>query len=434
MAESPGVKTNAKRRKVMTDYTKCIKCQKGRTSLQSGKLNSIKRFVAAAQKRQDDVYCRIQVDIVDGDLNSETVKWHKSCYSTYTSIRNIFYNPGASQETSETDETLSASSSSSLRSPESVTNWNLCLFCQQRRCKGEHILLLVSKERHQQVHETILNAANVRGDETIKRRLIGEDLVACEARYHAGCCKRFTSISNLKNKASAGISPSVHEVAFQHLIKMIDKKLLTEKRAFEMSCLIKMYRDLLIGNGLDEDGAEKYKMQNLKIRLERHYDNKILFYSQYHRNKSELVCSSDINIADLINHNADLNFSHSQMQEHLQNVSSQREIEANQYLYKTALLLREEMDSVEGITIKPLDVSDISLEKAKSIVPNTLQKLILLLTVPQNQFEVEGALSEVTPQDEDQERNCLSISQDIIHCSSSGTQKMLEHIGLALAI
>ena len=90
-----------------------------------------------------------------------------------------------------------------------------------------------------------------------------------------------------------------------------------------MSCLIKMYRDLLIGNGLDEDGAEKYKVENLKIRLERHYDNKILFYSQYHRNKSELVCSSDINIADLINHNADLNFSQSQMQEHLQNVSSQ---------------------------------------------------------------------------------------------------------------
>ena len=72
---------------------------------------------------------------------------------------------------------------------------------------------------------------------------------------------------------------------------MIDKKLLTEKRAFEMSCLIKMYRDLLIGDGLDEDGAEKYKVQNLKIRLERHYDNKILFYSQYHRNNSELVCS-----------------------------------------------------------------------------------------------------------------------------------------------
>ena len=55
------------------------------------------------------------------------------------------------------------------------------------------------------------------------------------------------------------------------------------------------------------------------------------------------------------------------MQEYLQNVSSQREIEANQYLYKTALLLREEMDSVEGITIKPLDFSDISLEKANRL-------------------------------------------------------------------
>ena len=54
--------------------------------------------------------------------------------------------------------------------------------------------------------------------------------------------------------------------------------------------------------------------------------------------------------------------------------------------------------------------------------------------MPQNQFEVEGTLSEVTPQDEDQERNCLSISQDIIHCNSSGTQKMPKRIGLALAI
>ena len=101
------------------------------------------------------------------------------------------------------------------------------------------------------------------GMKQLNNSLIGEDLVACGARYHAGCYKRFTSTSNLKNKASAGISPSVHEVAFQHLIKMIDKKLLTEKkRAFEMSCLIKMYRDLLI-----EMDWMKMEQRNIRCRI-----------------------------------------------------------------------------------------------------------------------------------------------------------------------
>ena len=150
---------------------------------------------------------------------------------------------------------------------------------------------------------------------------------------------------------------------------MIDKKVLIESRAFEMSSLIKLYRDLLIDNGVDETVAEKYKVQNLKVRLANYYDSKIMFYSQYHRNKSELVCSSEIHIADLIDRNADLNFSHSQMQEQLQSASSQPENNIDHYIYKTATILREEIDSVEGLTVTLLNVSNISQEKAKSIVP-----------------------------------------------------------------
>ena len=56
MAESPGVKMNPKRRRLMRDFNKCVKCQTGGgSSLQAGQPNSMKHFVAAAKARKDEV-------------------------------------------------------------------------------------------------------------------------------------------------------------------------------------------------------------------------------------------------------------------------------------------------------------------------------------------------------------------------------------------
>ena len=51
----------------------------------------------------------------------------------------------------------------------------------------------------------------------------------------------------------------------------MEPTILIEKRSFEMSCLIKLYRDLLIDNCLDETVTEKYKVQNLKVGLVNYY-------------------------------------------------------------------------------------------------------------------------------------------------------------------
>ena len=99
----------------------------------------------------------------------------------------------------------------------------MCLFCQQNKCKEEHEKLLVSWERHQQVHETLTKAADIRNDITIKRHILGEYLVACEARYHAECYNRFTSV--LKNKYVATLlpqmnitKPSFHQTLYRGLL------------------------------------------------------------------------------------------------------------------------------------------------------------------------------------------------------------------------
>ena len=53
------------------------------------------------------------------------------------------------------------------------------------------------------------------------------------------------------------------------------------------------------------------------------------------------------------------------------------------------------MRSVEGISVKPLEIleiSDILIDKARSTVPKKLKRLITLLTMSQDEFQDEEPL------------------------------------------
>ena len=75
MENSPGFKLKRidnKRGKLLSDYRKCIRCQKDKAeTLQNGRIESVKKFVSAAVRRNDEVYQRIRVDITDDTLNAD---------------------------------------------------------------------------------------------------------------------------------------------------------------------------------------------------------------------------------------------------------------------------------------------------------------------------------------------------------------------------
>ena len=86
-------------------------------------------------------------------------------------------------------------------------------------------------------------------------------------------------------------------------------------------------------------------------------------------------------------------------------------------LKKAAQILSREIDSAEGINIKPLDPSDISIDTAKWIVLLKLQQVLRDLW----KFE-------------DCNMKLLSIAQDIIYIKSKGRKKMPKHRGLAVSL
>ena len=97
-----------------------------------------------------------------------------------------------------------------------------------------------------------------------------------------------------------------YDSAFLKLIDEIEQKLVKEGRAYDMATLSGMYRRHLTDAGMEKAVVDTYKVQNLKRRLIQHYGEKIQFYQQHERNKSELVCSSSLNLAEIINLVAEL--------------------------------------------------------------------------------------------------------------------------------
>ena len=106
----------------------------------------------------------------------------------------------------------------------------------------------------------------------------------------------------------------------------------------------------------------------------------------------------------------------SHMQEQLQNASSQQENSKDQYIYKTAIILREE---IEGRTYSNAIKCFKYFSRESEINRTQKASSINAATMSQKRLETEGSLPEVIPQDENEERSCLSISEDAIHCNSN---------------
>ena len=118
--------------------------------MQTGEPDSVKCFVEDAKIREGKVYYRIEEDTDGENLISDTgFKWHKSCYVSYASLRNFLRSSATShepaQDTSNSDKTDFTESGSLLERSESVTNWSVCLFCQQYKCKQDVAAFPVSK-------------------------------------------------------------------------------------------------------------------------------------------------------------------------------------------------------------------------------------------------------------------------------------------------
>lgn len=88
------------------------------------------------------------------------------------------------------------------------------------------------------------------------------------------------------------------------------------------------------------------------------------------------------------------------------------------------------MTTCSGITARPLDVKQVSLEAARQVVPDSLYWLIrFLVTGEAGKTNCPSQCSNTS-----NERQILSICQDLIHCSTNGRVKTSKHAGLAITV
>ena len=185
-----------------------------------------------------------------------------------------------------------------------------------------------------------------------------------------------------------------------------------------MSLLLSRYRERLGEKGIN---AESYSKQRLKLRLQRHFGDNIVFHQHPDKSKPEMIYSSTISVQDVLNAVA----------QNTEMSSEKISDDAEQFLNVTRRI-KEDIRKCKGITLRLLNVDDVSLESARRIVPCSLYWLILLLISSDGlgkEIDFHKPASGVKTEDD---RRVLSIAQDIIHCASNARVKLPKQVGLAM--
>ena len=218
--------------------------------------------------------------------------------------------------------------------------------------------------------QNIMAKAEAKGDEEMLVILHGasNDLVAADVKYHKNCHASYVSDHNLKytgfldNKASK----DTYANAFTALANDIQAEMFAG-RAFDMDTLLNMYKRYLNEKGSD---GSAYTTQKLKIRLKNFFKENIVF-RRPHGHRPELVYSSNISVQDIIN-NA-FNAQNKNDEADLCNTKFPKDTDDERLIvYKAAKIFKADLSDCKSVDCKPLDVSEITSEKARESIPNNL--------------------------------------------------------------
>ena len=75
------------------------------------------------------------------------------------------------------------------------------------------------------------------------------------------------------------------------------------------------------------------------------------------------------------------------------NILDTRDLSQESTLYKAALIIRKELEDVQGIKYQPLNPSDISQETAENLIPDKLYTFISWLLMSSKQVESSEIIS-----------------------------------------
>ena len=204
------------------------------------------------------------------------------------------------------------------------------------------------------------------------------DLIAYEAKFHKNCYQNYASKSNLKYASSKGRAETEREKelgsTFKILLSKIEKDL-SNGKVFEVSSLLRCFKELLLMNYPNAD--PNYRSEKLKKRLKNHFTDEVVFIPSKNPTKLDYIMSS----RDAVHSAAKLKEDTSQALFETSAREFYNHISTGRILYHASKILNKEMKSVTSVDTAPIDSSDITDAKAKSMVPDAVYMFLKQLKV-----------------------------------------------------
>ena len=248
--------------------------------------------------------------------------------------------------------------------------------------------------------------AEAKGDTEMMTKIRDVDLIAAEAKYHEICKSQYVAKRNVSFKSYKEESnEDLFSDAFQDLMKEVEPGIYAG-RAYTMTFLPTHFKSHL---KKEDIAAENYHSRNLKIRLQNHFKDSVIFHQQPNPSKPEVIYSSQISLQDIIN-------AVSTVSSQTSKVSEEKPTKSSsdfwlQILFHTAQIIKADLHKCTGIDIKLVNVENLNLRKAKQIIPQGLYWLLWWIVDRREPLSYNVA----------DKRHIVTISQDVIHCASHGT-------------
>ena len=279
------------------DTSKCIICQETKRKGMTNKpqASGIKTVLNSAAKRQDKVYYRLHGTSA---VATESIKYHRQCYQSYTNNRNIVFCRKRQASLSFT-ETYMETGEPHTKLPKlqrKQTNWNICVICQCiSYCKNRTLHKIQTEDSANSLKE----AAHERNDEEMLTRIETVNLIATNAVYHKNCKPTYESSRSIRAAQKYATDQEVNEYydqAFQQLIADVHVGLMFERQIFTLTQLLQCLKSKF-PSGEDVSALRADKLQK---KLIEHYGKDILILTQQGQSKSSFVLRSDISVLEAL--------------------------------------------------------------------------------------------------------------------------------------
>ena len=411
----PTVVLPVKKRRVETNWTKCVFCQ-GTDTLSCSSQQGIHKVYSSLLERllheSTDLVTRLRNDLSSVDhLLSKQPKWHKSCYASFTNRSNIDLVKKRHSDMSPFVNTDGASGSTRPQTRIIVpkVDWKKCIYCQSR--KRDKVRQVQSDE----VEATIKGHAKF--DENLKCRIGENDLISYEAHYHPSC----------KYKANRPTDPDVNskiDPSLDQLILILDAGF-KRGHIYSMDSVVEKYVSLMSVDAIPDPSCRTHV---LKQKLQRHYADRIVFRKQRQANQPLLLMASSATTDDAIG----------MLMERFPEELEPDEISPESHflccLHTVTTKLKADMKIAGGH--KGYD--DLNQEAEEKCIPTSVYLLMKWIIQDElNPGEHSEPDCDNSPNDDISpalHQRILNVCQDIVYNVSMGRKNTPKHIGTGLFV